>query len=131
MVGERLLRIKILEGNWKVNIQSDNKEEMLEAKYVIIATGSTPRQLPAIKIDNNQILDNEGALALVEAPKRLGIIGAGVIGLEMASVWRRLGSEVTILEAMPEFLSVVDEQVAKEAKKIFTRELGLEDSNWY
>jgi len=113
-------------GNWKLNIQSGDKEETVEAKYVIIATGSTPRKLPSIAIDNKRVLDNEGALALDEAPKRLGIIGAGVIGLEMASVWRRLGSEVTILEAMPEFLSVVDEQVAKEAKKIFTRELGLE-----
>jgi dihydrolipoamide dehydrogenase len=113
-------------GDWKVNIQSGDKEETVEAKYVIIATGSTPRQLPFISIDNKCVLDNEGALELVEAPERLGIIGAGVIGLEMASIWRRLGSEVTILEAMPEFLSVVDEQVAKEAKKIFTRELGLE-----
>ena len=121
-----LVKNKNSEGNWKVNIQNGDNDEIVEAKYVIIATGSKPRQLPDITIDNNQILDNEGALALVEAPKRLGIIGAGVIGLEMASVWRRLGSEVTILEAMPEFLSVVDEQVAKEAKKIFTKELGLE-----
>ena len=122
----RLVKEKNSEGNWRVNIQSGDKEEMVEAKYVIIATGSTPRQLPSLQIDNKCVLDNEGALALAEAPKRLGIIGAGVIGLEMASVWRRLGSEVTILEAMPEFLSAVDEQVAKEAKKIFTRELGLE-----
>ena len=121
----RLVKEKNSEGNWRVNIQSGDKEEMVEAKYVIIATGSTPRQLPSLSIDNKCVLDNEGALALAEAPKRLGIIGAGVIGLEMASVWRRLGSEVTILEAMPEFLSAVDEQVAKEAKKIFTRELGL------
>jgi dihydrolipoamide dehydrogenase len=113
------------EGNCRVNIQSGDKEEIVEAKYVIIATGSIPRQLPSVLIDNKCVLDNEGALALAEAPERLGIIGAGVIGLEMASVWRRLGSEVTILEAMPEFLSAVDEQVAKEAKKIFTRELGL------
>ena len=122
----KLVKNKKSEENWKVNIQNGDKEETVEAKYVIIATGSTPRQLPSIVIDNKRVLDNEGALALVEAPKQLGIIGAGVIGLEMASVWRRLGSEVTILEAMPEFLSVVDEQVAKEAKKIFTRELGLE-----
>jgi dihydrolipoamide dehydrogenase len=121
-----LVKDKNSGGNRKVNIQSGDQEETVEAKYVIIATGSIPRQLPSVSIDNKNVLDNEGALALTEAPERLGIIGAGVIGLEMASVWRRLGSEVTILEAMPEFLSAVDEQVAKEAKKIFTRELGLE-----
>ena len=121
-----LVKDKNSGGNRRVTIQSGDKEETVEAKYVIIATGSAPRQLPFVSIDNKCVLDNEGALALAEAPERLGIIGAGVIGLEMASVWRRLGSEVTILEAMPEFLSVVDEQVAKEAKKIFTRELGLE-----
>ena len=121
-----LVKDKNSGGNRRINIQSGDKEETVEAKYVIIATGSAPRQLPFVLIDNKCVLDNEGALALAEAPERLGIIGAGVIGLEMASVWRRLGSEVTILEAMPEFLSVVDEQVAKEAKKIFTRELGLE-----
>ena len=122
----RLVKEKNSEGSWRVNVQNGDKEEIVEAKYVIIATGSAPRQLPSLLIDNKCVLDNEGALALAEAPKRLGIIGAGVIGLEMASVWRRLGSEVTILEAMPEFLSAVDEQVAKEAKKVFTRELGLE-----
>ena len=121
-----LVKDKNSGGNRKVNIQSGDQEETVEAKYVIIATGSIPRQLPSVSIDNKNVLDNEGALALTEAPERLGIVGAGVIGLEMASVWRRLGSEVTILEAMPEFLSAVDEQVAKEAKKIFTRELGLE-----
>jgi len=111
---------------WKVKVKNGDKEETIEATYIIIATGSTPHPLPFVAVDNERILDNEGALALIEAPKRLGIIGAGVIGLEMASVWRRLGSEVTILEALPEFLTVVDEQVAKEAQKIFTRELGLE-----
>ena len=64
-------------------------------------------------------------LALTEAPKRLGVIGGGVIGLEMGSLWRRLGAEVTILEALPQFLMAADEQVAKEARKIFTRESGL------
>ncbi|TFH10631.1 MAG: dihydrolipoyl dehydrogenase, partial [Nitrosomonadales bacterium] len=121
-----LVKDKSDQKNWKVKIQNNAKEETIEAKYIIIATGSTPRQLPSIAVDNERVLDNEGALALIEVPKRLGIIGAGVIGLEMASVWRRLGSEVTILEAMPEFLAAVDEQIAKEAKKIFTRELGLE-----
>ena len=110
---------------WKVNINSGNKDETIEARHIIIATGSTPRQLPLAAVDNKLILDNEGALALAEVPKRLGIIGAGVIGLEMASVWRRLGSEVTILEALPEFLSIADEQVAKEAQKVFTKQLGI------
>ncbi len=119
--------VKNKNGNepWKVNINNDNKDETIEARHIIIATGSTPRQLSLAAVDNELILDNEGALALAEVPKRLGIIGAGVIGLEMASVWRRLGSEVTILEALPEFLSVADEQVAKEAQKVFTKQLGI------
>ncbi len=76
-------------------------------------------------MDNKLILDNEGALALTAVPKRLGVIGAGVIGLEMGSVWKRLGSEVTLLEAMPEFLPPVDRQLANEAFKIYTKDHGL------
>lgn len=96
-------------------------EEVL-AKHVIIATGSKPRHLPNIPVDNKIICDNEGALDFDTVPKRLGVIGAGVIGLEMGSVWRRLGSEVTILEAMPDFLSFADGDVAKEALKLFTKQ---------
>jgi dihydrolipoamide dehydrogenase len=77
-------------------------------------------------VDNERILDNAGALSLAEIPRRLGVIGAGVIGLEMSSVWRRLGSEVTVLEALPAFLQAADEQVAKEAFRIFTKLLGLD-----
>ena len=110
---------------WQIEVKNNDQAEVIEAKYVIIATGSTPRQLPFVLVDNERILDNVGALALTETPKRLGVIGAGVIGLEMGSVWRRLGAEVTILEALPGFLIAADEQVAKEAQKIFTRELGL------
>src|SRR5712675_1210425 len=88
-------------------------EETLAAKNVIIATGSNPRALPGAEFDEKLILSNSGALAIPEVPKRLGVIGAGVIGLEMGSVWRRLGSEVTILEALPVFLSAADEQIAK------------------
>ncbi len=110
---------------WQIEVKNGDQTEAIEAKYVIIATGSTPRQLPFVPVDNERILDNVGALALTETPKRLGVIGAGVIGLEMGSVWRRLGAEVTILEALPGFLMAADEQVAKEAQKIFTRELGL------
>ena len=110
---------------WQVEVKNGDKIEVIEAKHIIIATGSTPRLLPMAPVDNERILDNVGALALTEIPKRLGVIGAGVIGLEMGSVWRRLGSEVTILESLPAFLSAADEQIAKEAQKIFTKELGL------
>jgi len=91
------------------------------AKHVIIATGSRARHLPNIRVDNELICDNEGALAFPSAPKKLGVIGAGVIGLELGSVWRRLGAEVTILEALPNFLGACDEAVAKEAWKQFTK----------
>ena len=96
--------------------------ETLTAKHVVIATGSIPRELPGAAFDEKQILSNTGALAIDAVPKRLGVIGAGVIGLEMGSVWRRLGSEVTILEAMPVFLGAVDETVAKEAHKLFLKQ---------
>jgi dihydrolipoamide dehydrogenase len=96
--------------------------ETLAAKNVIVATGSVPRALPGAPFDEKLILSNDGALSIPEVPKRLGIVGAGVIGLEMGSVWRRLGSEVTILEALPAFLGVADEQIAKEAAKIFAKQ---------
>jgi dihydrolipoamide dehydrogenase len=96
--------------------------ESLKAKNVIVATGSNPRALPGADFDEKLILSNSGALAIPEVPKRLGVIGAGVIGLEMGSVWRRLGSVVTILEALPAFLGAADEQIAKEASKIFLKQ---------
>src|SRR5690606_33862099 len=97
-------------------------EEDLVAKHVIIATGSSPRELPGLPFDETQILSNDGALRIPSVPKKLGVIGGGVIGLELGSVWRRLGSEVTILAAMPDFLAVTDQQVAKEAHKAFTKQ---------
>ncbi len=97
-------------------------EETLSARNVIIATGSSPRALSGAAFDEKLILSNDGALAIPEVPKRLGVIGAGVIGLEMGSVWRRLGSQVTILEALPVFLGAADEQIAREAWKIFTKQ---------
>jgi dihydrolipoamide dehydrogenase len=97
-------------------------DESLIARHVIVATGSDPRALPGVAFDNQLVLDNDGALAIPEVPKRLGVIGAGVIGVEMGSVWRRLGAEVTLLEALPDFLGAADEQVAKEALKAFTRQ---------
>jgi dihydrolipoamide dehydrogenase len=97
----------------------------LSARHVIIATGSSPRPLPGVTFDNKLVLDNAGALALPEVPGRLGVIGAGVIGLEMGSVWRRLGAEVTMLEMLESFLPAADDAVAKEAWKTFTRDQGL------
>jgi dihydrolipoamide dehydrogenase len=96
--------------------------ETLVARHVIIATGSNPRALPGAAFDEKLILSNTGALAIDPVPKKLGIVGAGVIGLELGSVWRRLGAEVTILEALPSFLGVVDTQVAKEAQKALTKQ---------
>jgi dihydrolipoamide dehydrogenase len=96
--------------------------EILQAKNVIIATGSNPRALPGAEFDEKLILSNTGALAIPDVPKRLGVVGAGIIGLEMGSVWRRLGSEVTILEALPSFLGMADEAIAKEAAKIFSKQ---------
>src|SRR5947209_15352766 len=98
------------------------QNETLTAKKVIIATGSSPRALSGAAFDEKLILSNDGALAIPEVPKRLGVIGAGVIGLEMGSVWRRLGSQVTMLEVLPVFLGAADEQIAREAWKIFTKQ---------
>ena len=106
----------------KVTSAADAAEESIEGKQIIIATGSNARALPGVPFDEVQILSNDGALAINSVPKKLGLIGSGVIGLEMGSVWRRLGAEVTILEGLPTFLSAVDEAVAKEAHKAFTKQ---------
>jgi dihydrolipoamide dehydrogenase len=110
---------------WQVNVAGKGGNEVIEAQHVIIATGSSPRQIDGIPVDNKTICDNVGALSLDAVPKRLGVIGAGVIGLELGSVWKRLGSEVTILEALPDFLAAADPAVAKEAWKTFTQKQGL------
>jgi dihydrolipoamide dehydrogenase len=107
---------------WKIEVE----KEAIEAKNVIIATGSKARPLPGVPVDNKVICDNEGALAFDSVPERLGVIGAGVIGLELGSVWRRLGSRVKVLEALPVFLGAADESVAAEAWKIFTQGQGLD-----
>jgi dihydrolipoamide dehydrogenase len=109
---------------WKINVEGPGATQ-ITAKHVIIATGSKPRALPGAAIDNDRILDNEGALAIPDVPKKLGVVGAGVIGLEMGSVWRRLGADVTILEALPAFLGLADEAIAKEALKQFKKQ-GLD-----
>jgi dihydrolipoamide dehydrogenase len=97
-------------------------EETVSGKHIILATGSSPRALPGAAFDEENILSNDGALRIPSVPKTLGLIGSGVIGLEMGSVWRRLGSDVTVLEALPTFLGAVDEQIAKEAQKAFTKQ---------
>jgi dihydrolipoamide dehydrogenase len=106
---------------WKIGVTGPGAAA-LTAKHVIVATGSKPRALPGVAFDNVRVLDNEGALAIPEVPKRLGVVGAGVIGLEMGSVWRRLGAEVTVLEALPAFLGAADEAVAREAQKVFAKQ---------
>jgi dihydrolipoamide dehydrogenase len=110
---------------YTIEVKNGETSEMVTAKNVIIATGSKARHLPGIAVDNVNICDNEGALMFGAVPKRLGVIGAGVIGLELGSVWRRLGAEVSVLEAMPTFLAAVDESIQKEAWKVFTKEQGL------
>jgi dihydrolipoamide dehydrogenase len=97
-------------------------EETINAKHVILATGSNPRALPGAPFDEDRILSNDGALRIPGVPKKLGVVGAGVIGLEMGSVWRRLGADVVVLEALPAFLGAADEQIAKEAQKAFTKQ---------
>lgn len=109
----------------EVEVVDGDERDVNQAKNVIVATGSKARHLPDVEVDNELICDNEGALSFPEVPRRLGVIGAGVIGLELGSVWRRLGSEVTVLEALPDFLSACDEAVAREARKIFTKQ-GLD-----
>ena len=110
-----------VEGGWAINVSGTATADIV-GKHVVIATGSSARELPGLPFDEQQVLSNDGALNISTVPKKLGVIGAGVIGLEMGSVWRRLGAEVTVLEAMPEFLAAVDQQVAKEAFKIFTKQ---------
>lgn len=108
-------------GHYKIAVDGKDKAN-ITGEHVIIATGSEPRALPGVSFDEKQILSNTGALEMTTVPKRLGVIGAGVIGLELGSVWRRLGAEVTVLEAMPKFLAVADEGVAKEAAKLYEKQ---------
>ncbi|RSZ59057.1 dihydrolipoyl dehydrogenase [Massilia atriviolacea] len=109
------------EGGYQISVTGP-AAETLSAKHVVIATGSNARELPGAPFDEKLILSNTGALAIDAVPENLGVIGAGVIGLEMGSVWRRLGAKVTVLEGLPTFLGAVDEQIAKEAHKLFTKQ---------
>ncbi|MBA3772307.1 MAG: dihydrolipoyl dehydrogenase [Ramlibacter sp.] len=106
------------EGGYEIKVG----DESLVGKHIILATGSNARALQGAPFDEENILSNDGALRIQGVPKKLGLIGSGVIGLEMGSVWRRLGAEVTALEALPTFLGAVDEQVAREAKKAFDKQ---------
>ncbi|MEY3719793.1 MAG: dihydrolipoyl dehydrogenase [Pseudomonadota bacterium] len=114
----------LADGLYEIEVTGASAERLL-AKQVIVATGSSPRALPNVPFDEKLILSNTGALAIDAVPKKLGVIGAGVIGLEMGSVWRRLGAQVTVLEALPTFLGAADETIAKEAHKLFAKQ-GLD-----
>ena len=113
--------VKAVDSGYEIKV-SGAAEESIVAKQVIVATGSNARALPGVPFDEELILSNDGALRIGGVPKKLGLIGSGVIGLEMGSVWRRLGAEVTILEGLPTFLGAVDDQIAKEAHKAFTKQ---------
>ena len=106
-------------------VAHDGTRKTLTATHVILASGSVPTPLRSAPFDGKHIVDSWGALEFDAVPKRLGVIGAGVIGLELGSVWRRLGAEVVVLEALPEFLSIADQQLAKEALKHFKKQ-GLD-----
>jgi dihydrolipoamide dehydrogenase len=104
---------------------AQGKSQVIETENIVIATGSVPVEIPPAPLDHEHIVDSTGALAFDAVPKRLGVIGAGVIGLELGSVWNRCGSEVVMLEALEEFLPMMDQQVAKDAGKIFKKQ-GLD-----
>ena len=124
---ESIAGLATLKGGGQVDVipHGSGKRRTLAAKHIIVATGSVPIRIPVAEVDGERIVDNEGALAFCEVPKRLGIIGAGVIGLELGSVWGRLGSKVTIIEALNDFLPAADRQIAREALKTLTRQ-GLD-----
>jgi dihydrolipoamide dehydrogenase len=98
------------------------KTTSYEADNIILATGSVPIEIPPAKLEEDVIVDSTGALEFTEVPKRLGVIGAGVIGLELGSVWSRLGAEVVVIEALDSFLGMVDQQIAREASKILKKQ---------
>jgi dihydrolipoamide dehydrogenase len=125
--------VKAADAGYEIHI-AGSKPETVVAKHIVLATGSNPRAMPGAAFDETNVLSNDGALRIPKVPKTLGVIGSGVIGLEMGSVWRRLGADVTMLEALPTFLGSVDEQIAKEAHKAFKKqglkiELGVKISD--
>lgn len=113
---------KLLAGKQVAVTKTDGSTEVLAAENVILASGSRPVEIPPAPVDQKVIVDSTGALEFQSVPKRLGVIGAGVIGLELGSVWSRLGAEVTVIEALDKFLVAADEQLAKEAMKIYAKQ---------
>jgi dihydrolipoamide dehydrogenase len=113
--------VGVKDGAYEIKV-AGKAEETISGKQVIIATGSNARALPGAEFDEVNVLSNDGALRVGAVPKKLGVIGSGVIGLEMGSVWRRLGADVTVLEGLPTFMGAADEGVAKEALKVFTKQ---------
>lgn len=116
---------KLLAGKLVSVIDQAGAETIYEAENIVLATGSSPVRIPVAVVDNDYIVDSTGALEFTSVPARLGVIGAGVIGLELGSVWKRLGSEVVLLEAMETFLPAMDQFIAKETKKTLGRQ-GLD-----
>jgi dihydrolipoamide dehydrogenase len=116
---------KVLQGPKVELTAADGSVSVVETKNVIIAAGSVPIDIPPAPVDNDLIVDSTGALEFQEVPARLGVIGGGVIGLELGSVWNRCGSEVVVLEALEDFLPAMDMLIAKESKKILTKQ-GLD-----
>lgn len=116
---------KLLAGK-KVEVTDfDGKVTVYDAENVILASGSSPINIPPAPVDNDVVVNSTGALEFTEVPTRLGVIGAGVIGLELGSVWNRCGSKVVVLEALDSFLAIMDQQIAKETQKILTKQ-GLD-----
>lgn len=109
-------------GKNTVNVELNGETKSIEGKRILLATGSKPSTLPGVNFDKEYIVDSTAALEFAEVPKHLVIIGAGVIGLEMGSVWRRLGAEVTVIEYLPKILGYSDNELAKEALKIFKKQ---------
>src|SRR5690606_21426625 len=113
---------KLLKGKKVLVTAADGSTQELEADHIILAAGSEPIKIPPTPVDQDVIVDSTGALEFTEVPKRLGVIGAGVIGLELGSVWSRVGAQVVVLEALEEFLPVVDRQIAKDAQRTLTKQ---------
>lgn len=121
--------VDVIQGRGKLQAQRkvevamlDGATLQLEAEHIVLASGSEPMSIPPAPVDNTLIVDSTGALEFTEVPDRLGVIGAGVIGLELGSVWGRLGAQVIMLEALDSFLPSMDQQIAKEAQKIFKKQ---------
>src|SRR5690606_35858028 len=109
-------------GTDMVEVESSDGKRSLRAEQILLATGSIPVELPFLKFDHERIIDSTGALSIPQVPEHLVVVGGGVIGLELGSVWLRLGAKVTILEAMPTILPGMDAEVVKQASRIFGKQ---------